>query len=52
MSQGRHFNICVLLLVQFPKILVDNVVRSNLDIIIVSKLNLTGLEAIYECMNV
>ena len=51
-TSGRHYNICIILSVQFPKILCDNIVRSNLDVVICSKLNYTGMEAVYECLNV
>ena len=50
-SQGRHYNIATILLVQYPKHFVDNIIRSNVDLLLMSKMNYPGLDAMYECIN-
>ena len=36
-SKSRHYNIMVMTLVQFSKIVVTNIIRSNVDIFFMSK---------------
>lgn len=48
---GRHLNCCTILSVQYPKIMVSNIIRSNVDMMFISKLNNKGLEACYEVIN-
>ena len=48
----RHINILCILSVQYVKILVDNTIRSNAGFIFTSKMNNSGLEALYECINI
>ena len=50
-SLGRHKNLCIILSCQYPKKVVDNVIRSNSDVILCSKLNMAGIDSIFECIN-
>nr|AAL73466.1 putative ATPase [Tetrahymena thermophila] len=50
-SKSRHYNIMVITLVQYSKIVITNIIRSNIDILFMSKQNNSGLESMYECIN-
>ena len=50
-SKSRHYNIMVITLVQYSKIVVTNIIRSNIDILFMSKQNNSGLESMCECIN-
>ena len=50
-SKSRHYNIMVMTLVQFSKIVVTNIIRSNIDVLFMSKQNNSGLESMYESIN-
>lgn len=39
------------MMVQYPKNIVDGIIKSNCDIIFCSKMNFQGIEAIFECIN-
>ncbi|KAL4500862.1 hypothetical protein ABPG72_020096 [Tetrahymena utriculariae] len=50
-SKSRHYNIMVMTLVQYSKIVITNIIRSNIDVMFISKQNNSGLESLYECIN-
>lgn len=50
-SIGRHYNITILLSVQFPRLIVSPLIRSNIDYLFFSQLNNNTLHTIYESIS-
>ena len=51
-TMARHYNIAVILSVQFPKKIVDTSIRSNLDYCFVNELSYEGMEAIHKSIQI
>lgn len=50
-SMGRHYYICVIVLVQYTRIVITNIIRTNIDILLMSDQNDSGMEAMFQCIN-
>jgi len=47
-SLGRHFYITVIISIQYPKFILNSVIRNNIDYLFFSELNKKAIEAIYD----
>ena len=51
-TMARHYNISVIVSVQYPKKIVDSSIRSNLDYCFVNELSYEGMEAIHKSIQI
>ncbi|KAL4463812.1 hypothetical protein ABPG74_005749 [Tetrahymena malaccensis] len=50
-SLGRHLFLTIIVSVQYPKYILNGLIRNNIDYLFFSELNQTTLESMYECIN-